>query len=1560
MANRGGGMVAGDRNFRPRQQPVQDNDVQTVIHAIKDDNLSLKRKLNEQDDKTKKLFTKIQRLTEELKRAKDIPGPRSGVASTRPDQETDDLINELRSQVSELQKSNSNLKGKAQYFKSLHDADSRKNGLFDHVSPRVNSGMQRRLVPALVVKSRPPPSSADYGAMVEEIEKLDDIVNMLREKEMHMEHEMDEMRAENRLLRESQDSNTMRGDVDRVALQRELTEKAKRIREWQTRYDQLEDKFRSTSDAHQESVRAMEDLNAQIKEERLRNAELERLHRKNEAAKGSEAELNEIINDLREEKKLLEQEQARMLQNALTSGRGDSVEVEALRKKILSLERELGEKLKENADWVNKYQLINEELKSTKNAGQDANVRMYDTQSRLEELEERLRWFSKNGEIDLADLEEALTMIRLKRERGLSLDFLMNLDELEDDKRMLQDLRTQYAQCIQELEKARRLLALQEEINRDYKNECEALNRRMQALKNEYELRLEEDARLLDLRANKLAYLEGQLKNLAHGTTNVHTSTGIEADDDVVLENGQNLVQIHVDGALISEEGWTTLRKLGLDYTDSTQAVFFVHFDFFNFETQVSPLGLGLRPQFNLSSGFKVFTDDFFLTYLKSHSMTMTLCRAVGVEFLPVASCSVSFQGLTDPGRTGRLQYYADLVSLHDGKSVIGKIDYSLRVHLPMSEVIKAFKERSFALNLLHSSDFQKAHVPAQAAVNHLVIRINNCSRLVPPSGSSPAVFVVCSLYGQQNVVTETIRSTTHPLFNFVKTVPIPVTHDVDRYLRTTNLEFLVLDENETHGDYVYGVAKIPLLGLAVNESIEGEFELLGQFVGDGAKIRVSIEWERPYRLDDPKVVSLFDARSTMAEIKQDVTPNSSSKGVTGSKSSLAHNNQGEPFNSVKSTTNHLKSSEIPIVKPQSVQTLEEVVSPIKSATPAHDRSPTFTTLPSSQLEKAASSHSTHHSVAHLSNSSHNYVAELVKPVVSEQQPKSLIDQPKEKSINRLDGRASSHERTPSPSTHISDTVQLASFDHPREASATNTKHSTTEIKHSSRNLDKLTSDSRESLRSRQALAAALPQVETLRQLHHHRPGSAHSLSESETTPTQRDVREDSELRTTESPIKSRMNRYDSESSTAESPITSRIDRQDSDLNTTESPMTSRMNRQDSEFSTTESPIKSRMNRQDSELSTTGTPIKARIIRQDSEYSTTSPVKAGDSRQSSIYRQGPHSADEALERNQFGGIDASESEYETDGQKSRPLYTASDAEGSEAAAPPYRNLARYKSESSSPSVSMSEGEAVGLQSQSQQRASLLSRYVSETDEEEEDPYPGMRTMDEDDDDDYDDETDDDDIEPVLKVNEQDDDEEDDNLSLEEGDQRNDTKSLPPLPKTSSKPTLITTPTPLENGVTISIGGIRFDTESEEAMELLKSVKQVFVGFEFLDAAPEELETHSVSMVFDKGIPRDVIFSFAKFFDMDAKKQAKDRSTLSKLIKSRNPYITFCVVSEPPENGTQDEECVDLATARLDLRDARREDMIETGLQLFNMEGDVQLGELVISVTGHSVLDELCM
>lgn len=155
----------------------------------------------------------------------------------------------------------------------------------------------------------------------------------------------------------------------------------------------------------------------------------------------------------------------------------------------------------------------------------------YNLQKEIEDLRDKLRFFNQNGDIDLAEINEALALLRLKREKGISLEFLEKVDDLQNDKRMLLELREQYAGCVQELDKTKKLLSLQEQINKDYKLQIDRLKQRLEILKNEYgefsaqfkslickELRLEEDSRLLDLRGHKISQLEAQLKNIVYGT----------------------------------------------------------------------------------------------------------------------------------------------------------------------------------------------------------------------------------------------------------------------------------------------------------------------------------------------------------------------------------------------------------------------------------------------------------------------------------------------------------------------------------------------------------------------------------------------------------------------------------------------------------------------------------------------------------------------------------------------------------------------------------------------------------------------------------------------------------------------------------------------------------------------------------------------------------------------------------------------------------------------------------------------------------------------------------
>lgn len=254
--------------------------------------------------------------------------------------------------------------------------------------------------------------------------------------------------------------------------------------------------------------------------------------------------------------------------------------------------------------------------------------------------------FGKDGDINMTDLEEALAMLRLKRERGFSTDYLLNIDHLTTDLKTFTDLQKKYTDVVAELQKTMKMLEIQEEITQDYKKELEQLQLKIQALQNEYELRLEEDARLLDLRANKIAALESQLQNIVYGAAKIPphsletTQLGMGTETDIELRNGQNRIEFQFEGASLSMEGYAHIQRLFPDLASLPEGpnglTTFLYMDFFEFEIEPSPLGIGLKPVYNHTSRYTVFVDDFFLWYLQRQSVIVRFCRANGVQFTEI------------------------------------------------------------------------------------------------------------------------------------------------------------------------------------------------------------------------------------------------------------------------------------------------------------------------------------------------------------------------------------------------------------------------------------------------------------------------------------------------------------------------------------------------------------------------------------------------------------------------------------------------------------------------------------------------------------------------------------------------------------------------------------------------------------------------------------------------------------------------------------------------------------------------------------------------------------
>lgn len=197
-----------------------------------------------------------------------------------------------------------------------------------------------------------------------------------------------------------------------------------------------------------------------------------------------------IITDLQAEKALLEKELAAMVDNRFATQRDDEFQAEilVLKQKIQSLEIELKQTLSEKARLEQELFDVSVSLATAQNNTQTHEARALELQHQIEMLQAKLQRLSrdKESEPSATDMEEAFALLRLKREAGLNFEFLSNWQQMEKDNQMVQELRRQYASCVQELEKTASMLNLEHKINEEHKIEIARLNEKIRSIQNEY------------------------------------------------------------------------------------------------------------------------------------------------------------------------------------------------------------------------------------------------------------------------------------------------------------------------------------------------------------------------------------------------------------------------------------------------------------------------------------------------------------------------------------------------------------------------------------------------------------------------------------------------------------------------------------------------------------------------------------------------------------------------------------------------------------------------------------------------------------------------------------------------------------------------------------------------------------------------------------------------------------------------------------------------------------------------------------------------------------------
>ncbi|KAK0153421.1 Protein fantom [Merluccius polli] len=890
---------------------------------LHEENLLLKQNNNNHEDKIKRLATKLVKLVKDRRRLEQLATGGAGGDGARAagrvrDMEMEEMMEELHEKVRGLQGENERLKQRLLVAKQQAQVQSRRPSPYGRVQSRIDTGrrraredspspsrLQQRGTRSVEESGRPPTGMLPrYGhSLLEdarseirnlenvlesqrgELEELERGSHLLRDQLRRKDMEHQEVLLQLQQHHADGQRSTVSSNVAMIRLQKQLAERASALTVLEGRFLQLQESQKAMKAGQQALMDKVEEVTGQLKEERLKSLGLgNQLHNMN----FSQIRTEEVrINDLEKERDLLKENCDKLVNSAFDVSQEQKwrLQEQQLRVQIGQLETAL------KADLTDKNQILDKikDERDTNDKLTEENKRLQiqflEQKQQLEELNGRLKFYTKESELGAAELTEALMLIRARKARQSGeLSFL---EEVEDERRgdsdtqrSVWEIRAAHAETIQELEKTRGLLLIQNKINKDYQGELDTLTRKMESDKMEYEVKLEHLAKLLDSRAAKIKKLEVQLKDIAYGTKpyvfKPDTAGAVEDASDplgeemeVRLENGQNVLEFHVGRATLSS---SALESLGDRRQPST---FFCTYGFYDSELHATPVvgGGAAGPDFNFTSRYVVRMDDLFMEYLHACSLAVELHQAEGLTFRMLAVGQLRLQQLLE--QDGKVSGTLQLVGVSGEVQCFGSLEFWMKLRVPMQQTLRLYRERLSALGYIHTTLREERHAdPQSGSVNVLGITVQRCGDLPIRGAREPSPYVFYKFYDFPYRDTPVAHDRRHPTFGHHTPYSVAMDADLDRYLRAEELQLYVLDFKEEEADDAYlGKARVPLLTLAQNKAISGVFELSSPSGSPAGHIEVALSWKFPYRFPPGSAMTVEQAATVPQETPARPTP---------------------------------------------------------------------------------------------------------------------------------------------------------------------------------------------------------------------------------------------------------------------------------------------------------------------------------------------------------------------------------------------------------------------------------------------------------------------------------------------------------------------------------------------------------------------------------------------------------------------------------------------------------------------------------------------------------------
>ena len=294
----------------------------------------------------------------------------------------------------------------------------------------------------------------------------------------------------------------------------------------------------------------------------------------------------------------------------------------------------------------------------------------------------------------------------------------------------------------------------------------------------------------------------------------------VAGEGSIISDGTHEELDVAVDETMFEQR--IVSAKLQPEYFAAMPTTF-LSLDFFQHDTQATPMRQGLSPEYDFTAQYVLTVDDLFLHYISTTSLTLEVHQSWGVEAQMVARADCPLrellQGASKVSKVAQL--FATVGAPAGGAKVVGSLVYEMRMRRRVDVAVHAFLQR-----FPEVAELALAPVLPGARTKEAVITIRSARNLrLRAHGNVPAPYVLFEFFNFGDHETAAAQGK-DPVYEQEFRFPVDMSADFVEYLKQASMRLAVFDDNERDTTAILGAASLLLAVLLEEPSVTRELPL--------------------------------------------------------------------------------------------------------------------------------------------------------------------------------------------------------------------------------------------------------------------------------------------------------------------------------------------------------------------------------------------------------------------------------------------------------------------------------------------------------------------------------------------------------------------------------------------------------------------------------------------------------------------------------------------------------------------------------------------------------------